>query len=168
MNPSSEAVPLLKRCLVCGAKNLRDVEVLSPALIETWELAPAEVDYVNAQQGRHCADCRSTLRCMALAQAILRFCGANETFAEFAEHGAAQRLRILEINEAGGVSAYLSRLPGRIFAAFPRVDMQSLPYADASFDLVRSWNAVACCAMVARASSRCRSSSGGSREVARD
>ena len=136
MNPSSEAVPLLTRCLVCGAKNLRDVEVLSSALIEAWDLAPAEVDYVNAQQGRHCAACRSTLRCMALAKAILGFCGANGNFAEFAESGMAQRMRILEINEAGGVSAYLARLRGRMFAAFPQVDVQALPYADASFDLV--------------------------------
>jgi SAM-dependent methyltransferase len=136
MTPSSEAVPLLTRCLVCGAKNLRDVDVLSPALIEAWELAPAEVDYVNAQQGRQCADCRSTLRCMALAKAILSFYGAVRNFAEFAEGRTAQRLRVLEINEAGGVSAYLARLPGRILAAFPRVDMQALPYGDASFDLV--------------------------------
>jgi SAM-dependent methyltransferase len=136
MNPYTEAVPALTRCLVCGAKNLRDVEVLTPALIEAWELAPAEVGYVNAQQGRHCPDCRSTLRCMALAQAILRFYGGSGTFAEFSGGGAAQRLRVLEINEAGGVSAYLARLPGRVFAVFPRVDMQALPYADASFDLV--------------------------------
>src|SRR5215472_2034596 len=111
MNPTTEAVPALTRCLVCGAKNLRDVEVLTPALIEAWELAPAEVDYVNAQQGRHCPDCRSTLRCMALAKAILRFYGVSGHFAEFTADGAAQRLRVLEINEAGGVSAYLARLP---------------------------------------------------------
>jgi len=136
MNPSGRAVPLLTRCVVCGAKNLRDVEVLSAALIQTWELAPAEVDYVNAQQGRHCADCRSTLRCMALAKAILRFYGSVGNFDEFAKSFTAQRLRVLEINEAGGVSAYLARFPGRILAPFPRVDMQDLPYPNASFDLV--------------------------------
>jgi len=132
MNPSGRAVPLLTRCVVCGAKNLRDVEVLSAALIQTWELAPAEVDYVNAQQGRHCADCRSTLRCMALAKAILRFYGSVGNFDEFAKSFTAQRLRVLEINEAGGVSAYLARFPGRILAPFPRVDMQDLPYPNAS------------------------------------
>jgi SAM-dependent methyltransferase len=136
MNPSSEARQILQRCLVCGADSLCDVEVLSPALIEAWELAPAEVDYVNAQQGRHCSVCRSTLRCMALAQAVLRFYNASGSLAEFAQSEAAQRLRVLEINEAGGVSAYLARLPRRTFASFPQVDVQALPYADASFDLV--------------------------------
>jgi SAM-dependent methyltransferase len=134
MNLSGRAQ--LTRCLVCGANSLHEVDVLSPALIESWELAPAEVEYVNAQQGRHCSVCRSTLRCMALAQAILHFYDAAGNFAEFARSEAARRLSILEINEAGGVSAYLARLPRRTFASFPHVDLQALPYADESFDLV--------------------------------
>ena len=124
------------RCVVCGAGDLRDVDVLSPALIAEWELAPAEVAYVNRQQGRHCGNCRSTLRCMALATAILRFCGAAGTFAEFVRTDGARGMRILEINEAGGVSAFLAQLPGRVFAAFPEADMQALPHADRAFDLV--------------------------------
>jgi SAM-dependent methyltransferase len=128
--------PPVTRCLVCGAGELRDVDVLSQALIQAWQLAPAEVAYVNRQQGRHCAHCRSTLRCMALAKAILRYCDAAGTFAEFVRSEAAQRLRILEINEAGGVSAFLAQFPGRVFAAFPQMDMQALPYADGAFDLV--------------------------------
>lgn len=124
------------RCVVCGGDDLRDVDVLSPALIAEWELAPAEIAYVNRQQGRHCGGCRSTLRCMALAAAILRFRGAAGTFAEFVRTDGARGLRILEINEAGGVSAFLAQLPGRVFAAFPQVDMQALPYADQAFDLV--------------------------------
>ena len=124
------------RCVVCGADDLRDVDVLSPALIAEWELAPAEVAYVNRQQGRHCGRCRSTLRCMALATAILRYCGAAGTFAEFVRTDSARGLRVLEVNEAGGVSAFLAQLPGRAFAAFPQVDMQALPHADQSFDLV--------------------------------
>jgi SAM-dependent methyltransferase len=126
----------VERCVVCGADDLRDVDVLSPALIAEWELARAEVAYVNRQQGRHCGGCRSTLRCMALAAAILRFCGAGGTFAEFVRTDRARGLRILEINEAGGVSAFLAQLPDRVFAAFPQVDMQALPYADQAFDLV--------------------------------
>ncbi len=123
-------------CVVCGADDLADVDVLSPELIAAWELAPAEAAYVNRQQGRHCRRCRSTLRCMALATAILRFCGATGTFAEFARSDAARGLRVLEINEAGGVSAFLAQMPLREFAEFPRVDMQALPHGDAGFDLV--------------------------------
>ncbi|MFO1322737.1 MAG: methyltransferase domain-containing protein [Burkholderiales bacterium] len=132
--PSDTAA--IASCVVCGGRDLRDVDVLSPALIGEWGLAPDEVAYVNRQQGRHCAACRSTLRCMALAAALLRRCGASGTFDEFVESPSARKLRVLEINEAGGVSAYLARLPGRVFAEYPRVDMQALPYADASFDLV--------------------------------
>ncbi|MFO1316087.1 MAG: methyltransferase domain-containing protein [Burkholderiales bacterium] len=124
------------RCAVCGADGIVDVDVLSPALIAEWELAPPEVAYVNRQQGRHCPRCRSTLRCMALATAILRFAGAAGTFAEFVHTDAARRWRVLEINEAGGVSAFLAGLPLREFAEFPRVDMQALPHADRTFDLV--------------------------------
>ena len=133
---SAEPAGAVARCIVCGADDLRDVDVLPPALVAQWELAPAEVAYVNRQQGRHCGRCRSTLRCMALATAILRFCGAMGTFSDFVRTDGARRLRILEINEAGGVSAYLAQLPDRVFAAFPQVDMQALPHADGTFDLV--------------------------------
>lgn len=136
MSPVGSTGPVVTQCLVCGAGELHDVDVLSAALIETWQLAPDEVAYVNRQQGRHCARCRSTLRCMALAKAILNYSNGSGTFAEFVRSDAAQRLRVLEINEAGGVSAFLAQLPGRVFAAFPQVDMQRLPYADATFDLV--------------------------------
>lgn len=124
------------RCITCGGDGIVDVDVLSPALIGEWGLAPDEVAYVNRQQGRHCPRCRSTLRCMALAAAILRYAGAAGTFAEFVRTDAARRLSVLEINEAGGVSAFLARLPLREFVEFPRVDMQALPHADRSFDLV--------------------------------
>lgn len=126
----------IARCVVCGGGDLRDVDVLSPALIGEWGLAPDEVAYVNRQQGRHCAACRSTLRCMALGTALLRHLGATGTVEAFVRSPAARDLRVLEINEAGGVSAFLARLPGRVFAEFPRVDMQALPHADASFDVV--------------------------------
>lgn len=128
--------PFVTRCLVCGAGELRDVDVLSQALIQAWALAPDEVAYVNRQQGRHCTRCRSTLRCMALAKAILRYYNVEGTFDEFVRNEAARQLRVLEINEAGGVSAFLAQLPGRDFAAFPQVDMQALPYGDGAFDLV--------------------------------
>ncbi len=131
-----EAGGRVDRCIVCGGEDLRDVAVLPPSLVAEWGLAPAEVEYVNRQQGRHCGVCRSTLRCMALATAILRWRGAEAPFATFVQSEGARDLRVLEINEAGGVSAFLARLPRHTFAAFPQVDMQALPYADGAFDLV--------------------------------
>jgi SAM-dependent methyltransferase len=124
------------RCAVCGSDELFYAEELSAELIAAWELAPHEVAYVNRQQGVQCRRCGSTLRCMALATALLRHYGFAGTFEAFAASPAAAALRVLEINEAGGVSRYLARLPGHVFDAYPAVDMQHLPHADSAFDMV--------------------------------
>jgi len=125
-----------ERCLVCGGAELARVEVLPATLAAEWALSADEVAYVDRQQGFHCRACRSTLRCMALARALQRLYDAAPPFADFAAGPRARALRVLEINEAGGLSRFLAPLPFRTLAAFPAVDMQALPYADRSFDLV--------------------------------
>ena len=45
-------------------------------------------------------------------------------------------LRILEINEAGMLSPFLKLFPNYVYAAYPEVDMHSLPYIDGTYDLV--------------------------------
>jgi len=45
-------------------------------------------------------------------------------------------LRVLEVNEAGGLTDFLATMPNRRLVAYPEVDMQSLPFPDESFDLV--------------------------------
>ena len=127
------------RCVVCGSGELHYLEELSAALISEWELSATEAAYVNRQQGLQCVQCGSTLRCMALATALLRYFGGGNTFRTFAEFSAspaAQQLRVLEINEAGGITPFLAKWPGHVFVKFPEVDMQDLPYPDESFDLV--------------------------------
>jgi len=124
------------RCTVCGSEDLHYVEELSASLVREWELSAEEAAYVNRQQGLQCVRCGSTLRCMALAAALVRHCGGVGTFAEFSASPAAQRLRVLEINEAGGVSPFLAKWPGHVFVKFPDVDMQRLPHPDSTFDLV--------------------------------
>jgi SAM-dependent methyltransferase len=126
------------RCVVCGSDELHYVEELSAALIRDWELSPFEASYINRQQGLQCVRCGSTLRCMALATALLRHCGgaAGTTFAELSQSHAAQRLRVLEINQAGGVSPFLAKWPEHELVQYPDVDMQRLPHADGAFDLV--------------------------------
>lgn len=126
----------VKRCAVCGSEDLHYVEELPAALIREWDLAPAEAAYVNRQQGLQCVRCGSSLRCMALATALLRHYGAAGTFAAFSASEASRQLRVLEINEAGGVSPFLAQWPGRLLVKYPEVDMQRLPHPDASFDLV--------------------------------
>jgi len=126
----------MKFCTVCGSADLHYVEELSAELIREWELSAEEAAYVNRQQGLQCIQCGSTLRCMALASALLRNCGGTGTFAEFSSTPAAQGLRVLEINEAGGVAPFLAKWPGHQLVRYPDVDMQQLPQADATFDLV--------------------------------
>jgi SAM-dependent methyltransferase len=124
------------RCPVCGSEELFYVPELSAALVDEWELSSAEAAYVNRQQGLQCTGCGSTLRCMALATALLRQLGGSGTFAEFSASPAAERLRVLEINQAGGVSPYLAKWPAHALVEYPAVDMQRLPQADEIFDLV--------------------------------
>lgn len=123
-------------CLVCGSRELATAEVLSDELIRAWELRAEEVAYVNRQQGLHCTRCRSTLRCMALASAIHRLHGWEGTFADFVRSEAARALSVLEINEAGGLAAFLDALPSHRRVRYPDVDMQALPMPDQAFDLV--------------------------------
>lgn len=133
---TDEATLTVAACTVCGGRILEAVDVLPEALIGAWELSPDEVRYVNRQQGLHCVSCRSTLRCMTLATAILQLHGHAGSFAEFSASSQARALRVLEVNEAGGLSPFLATLPNRRLVAFPTVDMQALPFPDAAFDLV--------------------------------
>ena len=52
------------------------------------------------------------------------------------ETAAARSLTVLEVNEAGTLSPLLARMPGHVLAEYPDVDMQAMPYEDATFDLV--------------------------------
>jgi len=133
---AAPATAPVTRCAVCGSEELHYVEELPAQLIREWDLSAAEAAYVNRQQGLQCVRCGSTLRCMALATALLRHCGGAEPFAAFSASPVAQRLRVLEINEAGGVSPFLAQWPGREFVSYPKADMQALPHANATFDLV--------------------------------
>lgn len=110
--------------------------MLWPELIDAWGLAADEVTYINRQQGLTCADCGSSLRSMALATAIqsaMRLPGRLPF-----KYGVLARpwLRVLEINRAGSLNGWLRRLPRHQLVEYPEVDMQSLPFADRSFDLV--------------------------------
>ena len=123
-------------CTVCGSAQFTSHDVLWSGLIDEWQLAPAEVRYVNAQQGKSCAICRSNLRSVALANAIRTALGVKGHLLPFIAREKARDVSILEINEAGSLSPVLSRFPGYTFAAYPQVDMHALPYPDEAFDLV--------------------------------
>jgi SAM-dependent methyltransferase len=110
--------------------------VLWKELIDQWRLAAHEAAYIDHQQGLHCTACGSNLRSMALATAVTACFGYAGLLAEFVRGEAARRTRVLEINEAGGLTQFLQTLPGHVLARYPGVDMLNLPFGDHEFDLV--------------------------------
>ena len=123
-------------CCVCGGDEFGFSEVLWPELIADWELSPNEVEYVNRQQGFHCVTCRNNLRAMALADAILSAYDFSGTLVQFVESRSARKLRVLEINEAGGLTPILKKLTKHQLVCYPEFDMTKLAFDPASFDLV--------------------------------
>jgi SAM-dependent methyltransferase len=124
-----------ERCPCCGGTERVSERVLWPELVRAWRLAPHEVAYVDRQQGTRCAACGCNLRSMALAAAIAGWLDEPVPLvAALARAPAA--LRVLEVNEAGGLTPFLARVPGHVLGRYPEMDLRALPYPSASFDLV--------------------------------
>jgi ubiquinone/menaquinone biosynthesis C-methylase UbiE len=73
---------------------------------------------------------------MALAVAICRCYGYRGIFARFVTKFRTRRLRVLEINEAGGLTQFLSKLPKHCIGRYPQLDMMRMPYPNGSYDLI--------------------------------
>ena len=71
-----------------------------------------------------------------MAGAILRWLGVECTLKQAVRRLRFRTLRVLEINEAGSLSRFLSQSWRYTFAQYPEHDMTKLTYADESFDLV--------------------------------
>jgi SAM-dependent methyltransferase len=123
-------------CRCCGHDRFEHKSVLWSELIAEWSLAPYEVEYIERQQGTVCVACGSNLRSMALAVAIMQSLAFRGIFRDFVCGEAAAGLRILEINEAGGLTPFLREVPGHVLQAYPHIDMMDLPFGSESFDLV--------------------------------
>jgi SAM-dependent methyltransferase len=125
-----------RACAVCGGAEFRDQAVIWDELAEGWKLTPEERRLNDRQQGTVCTGCGGNLRSIALAEAVLAAFGATGTLRDFVTSEAARPLAALEINEAGTLSPELARMPGHRLARYPELDMQAMPYASASFDLL--------------------------------
>ena len=123
-------------CDCCGGQAFRFEPVLWDELVEAWGLSEEERAQVDRQQGERCVSCGANLRSIALAAAIR----SHLAMEPWLDSGLAQpewnKLRVLELNEAGTLSSSLKRLDGHILGTYPEVDMQAMPYEDSSFDLV--------------------------------
>ena len=126
----------IEACTCCGSKNLAFQKVLWDELVQAWRLSACEREYIDRQQGLACRACGCNLRSMALALAICRCYGYSGTLARFVAEKSNRGLRVLEINEAGGLTQFLSRLPKHYIGRYPQLDMMRMPLADASYDLV--------------------------------
>lgn len=123
-------------CPICGGQNFSYREVLWQELVSVWQLSPFEVDYINRQQGVSCVGCGNNLRSMALADAILCAYNYSGTLEKFVVSNLAKTLKVLEINEAGGLSSVLNKLPNHQLVRYPEYDMTKLSFESATFDLV--------------------------------
>lgn len=126
----------LNMCLCCGSASLIETPVLWESLINGWELSAAETDYINRQQGLHCQRCKVRLRGMTLAYAMMKMDSYQGLFKDFIKTRWIKKKKILEINRADWLTQYLNQVPGHILCSYPEVDIQKLPYADNSFDIV--------------------------------
>lgn len=126
----------IRECACCGCKEFKTEKILWTALIQEWQLSAYEAQYVDRQQGLRCHACTSNLRSMALALAVCRSYGYPGTLKQFVNEGKFRRLRILEVNEAGGLTQFLSQLDGHTIGCYPEIDMMRMPYSDSSYDLV--------------------------------
>jgi SAM-dependent methyltransferase len=123
-------------CPVCGRRDYVAHRVLWPQLVDAWELARHEVDYIDRQQGLCCAHCGNNLRSMALADGLLRALGLEGPLDVAAASREVEGLRLLEVNPAGGLGPWLARFPGHRLIAYPEHDLMRLAFADGSWDVV--------------------------------
>ncbi len=128
--------PPVVSCRVCGHEPLHFNPVLWERLIADWQLAPAEVAYLDRQQGLHCTRCGAVLRTMALAEAIGRAIGVAGPLTEVMASERARGLRVLDINAAAGISTVLEKLPRYRRLSYPEVDMMALDLPDGEVDLI--------------------------------
>lgn len=124
----------LRSCPVCGGIRFISAKVLWPKLICEWQLTPAEVDYINRQQGTSCASCGNNMRAMALANVIMDVFSFKGTFANFCKSGLS--LRVLEINRAGNLTGFLRQLSEHTLIEYPKFNMQELDIPTGVYDLV--------------------------------
>ncbi len=124
-------------CPICGGTEFSQRPILWKELIEAWGLSEEERRLVDRQQGFCCGACGASLRSMTMAAAILREFGSRLLFREFVRRDpATSRLSLIEINEAGDLTPYLSQFRHYTFARYPEVDIQALPFSDDLFDVI--------------------------------
>ncbi|MBW4576930.1 MAG: methyltransferase domain-containing protein [Aphanothece sp. CMT-3BRIN-NPC111] len=73
---------------------------------------------------------------MILARSIMKCLNYEGLFKNFIKQEKLQKLKVLEINEAGNLTSFLSKWPGHTLKAYPEINMMCINYPDMYFDLV--------------------------------
>ena len=73
---------------------------------------------------------------MVLAKAILSHLGSKDLLKNTSGRYKYRNVRILEINQAGNLSPYLSKFKRHTLLNYPEGDMMNLEYENATWDLV--------------------------------
>src|SRR4051812_29247038 len=96
-----------QKCFACGFRGrFLTHQALWPELIAEWELTPQWAGWFEAREGQACPRCRSNLRSVQLAQAIIAAVAqmtgaAGVTLDSIFDHPKVRALSIAEINSAG-------------------------------------------------------------------
>lgn len=123
-------------CPICKNTDFQENTVLIDRLISEWGLNQFEVDYINKQQGFTCTLCNSNLRSMTLASNIIEHYGLKCRFIDIHKTRFGRKRKLLELNQAGNLHNMLEKFKNHVFAEFPEVDIQALPYDKDEFDIV--------------------------------
>jgi len=124
-------------CPVCGGERFISSKVLCSELITDWKLDKTQTDYIDHQQGYHCADCNANLRSMTLASSIMKYFRFKGLLNEFVSlEGIWQKKYFVEINESGTLTPYLQKLKNYKLFRYPESDMMNIKQLDNSIDII--------------------------------
>jgi len=126
----------MKDCICCGSSKLILQPVLWQSLIDEWQISPAEIEYINKQQGLHCVQCSSNLRSMTLAKAVMQYYGFYGLFKDFVKNSDFNFIKILEVNEAGSLTQFLCSLPNHKLEVYPEIDLMNIHYPNTEYDVI--------------------------------
>jgi SAM-dependent methyltransferase len=121
------------QCSVCGseARFVRNRWLIPRELLRA--APPGFVD----RESSLCSCCGSSGRVRAVGAALVGLYGVTATsVAGLVEEPAFRSLEIAEVNAIGRMHGFLARHPRLTYVEYPREDLHSLSYPDASFDLV--------------------------------
>jgi SAM-dependent methyltransferase len=136
-------------CACCGVMGRRvDGKMEWAELAEQWELSPEWAARFYAREGVTCEWCGASLRSQQLAGAVVAVANAEygagaKSLRELCDDRAFRALAVAEINSAGTLHQFLSKLPNLKYSEYggnvpgvPSEDLSRLSYGESSFDIV--------------------------------